>query len=413
MKAFVLTTIAGLLAGLFVHWRLQPVDSESAGRSQASMHGSRDSNSAQKPPPSPADPYANIPESEFPAFVTAAEARCPAADYQWKFQLLPLWLRWARFDPQSALEHVEKVMPRFIDSNEQRVMRYRVIDSMLAVWASHNAGEAVSEFLSRIFPGVGAFPSSDSEYPQALVETLSLRDIAAATSLVATFYGKQSPETVKAGKVSIGSPAFYAAAMQQENLPGFLRALRSLPGEEVRGQLCGEMIRFLIGAGIEGRREIIEKLPLPERWPPGILHTWANLAWDAVHEDPDPRQAADAWMSRVGTDDPGRSLVLEWIMSGWTERDPEGAGEWLRQWDGVPEADRARVTYAQKAAHIDPVAAFEWSKHFSKPRDQALLAQRIYLDLHRRDPDEANRWLTSQDLPEALISRLLGEGKSR
>jgi hypothetical protein len=407
MKVFILTSVTGLLAGWWIHIHLRQTlaDSRAAAPSAAAPP-------ARRGEPARAAVEAGIPESEIPARAAAVLKRCATGGADWETQLVPLWIRWARFAPEAALEHLEHAKSLLPSMDTMRVK-----DSLLAVWASHHSKEAAAWFRERILPAFPVFRVSSSNFQRdnfpGLMDTLALRDLTAAFSLTPSFFDRRSPKDMETNSAEIGRPVFYAAATAEENLPVFLQALRGMSREDVRGQLCADAMSYIVQAQMPNRREIVRQLPVPDHWPDGILNPWAITGFDDLREAADPETQADAYVAKVKVDDPGRGLVLEFIIDAWAERDPAAAGEWLMKWQGKPEGRLARAAYAREASKTDAVTAFEWANEFCEPRARAETAQKAYFQQRDRNPGEADEWLRSQDLPPALVSRLLGEGKSR
>src|SRR5688500_5765657 len=99
MRAFLLASLIGLLAGWWFHWRLQQAMPVPDGSRPSVAEEKRSSKSIEwRATPAP-DMDADITESEFPAMVAAAVAQCPTEGDEWRARILPLWRRWALFDP--------------------------------------------------------------------------------------------------------------------------------------------------------------------------------------------------------------------------------------------------------------------------------------------------------------------------
>jgi hypothetical protein len=406
VRVFFLTSIIGLLAGWWIHTHLQRTFAGSTFAAREATPPPNQTNEA-----SSADEPKEIPPSEFPALADAAMKKCAGEGAEWQARMMPVWIRWAGVAPEAALEHLENA-GAYIHSLGQPQSRWAK-DILLAVWASHDPRGAAEWFRQRLGSSVsGKADGEDIDFP-ALMETLALRDFPAAFSLIPLFFDQRS-RTEKGGDFGkVWFPVFYSSAVAEANLPGFLRAVRGVSREDIRGQLCADVIEHLLEMQMPGTSEIIAQLPVPDRWPNGILNPWASVAWDELKKSPEPEKAADFWAAKVKPDDPGKSLVLEWTVLAWASRDPESAGQWLRQWDDDPAAKNARAAFVREASRKDAVTAFELACEFSDPRTVALTAREAYFQLLDRNPDEAGEWLMSQDLPLALVSRLLGAGKSR
>ncbi|HWB04458.1 MAG TPA: hypothetical protein VG796_15625 [Verrucomicrobiales bacterium] len=412
MKVFALTMAAGLLTGWWIHTRLQrnPAELPSDRAQTASSPGQRtDLLSYDDPAP--------IPESEVPALAEAAVKKCTARDAEWATRLMPLWIRWAEFAPKAALDHLDSAGPSIpmLASGHTAWIK----DILLAVWASHDPIGAAAWIREQKIPKVGGFDGitgdsieEEADFP-ALMDTLTLRDFQTAFSLIPFFFNSRSKTEKGSDFTKQWMPVFYGAAITDANLPWFLQATRSISREDIRGQLCADLMSQLREFGTPNSAEIIARLPIPDRWPDGMMNPWAALAWDDVHKSPEPEKTADAYMAKLKAGDPGKSLMLEWIMNSWTERDPQSAGQWLRKWDGDPAARAARAAFVRKAANKDAVATFELAREFSEPRVVAETAQTAYIQWHERNPVEADQWLKEQDLPPALVSLLLGAGKAQ
>jgi hypothetical protein len=245
----------------------------------------------------------------------------------------------------------------------------------------------------------------------ALMETLALRDFAAAFSLIPHVFAQRALRETSSYYSQPWMPAFYAAALTDANLPGFLQSLRGIADADLRGRICADVIQNLLQEQMPNRREIIEQLPVPDLWPKGVLSPWASIAYDEVRASSDPEKPANEMMARLRPDDPGRSLVLEWIIVAWADRAPTAAGRWLQTWDEDPAARNARRAYANAASRNEPVTAFALTAESGDPRSIARSAERAYLHQHKKNPAAAWEWLMNQNLPPALESLLLGQGK--
>jgi hypothetical protein len=95
-----------------------------------------------------------------------------------------------------------------------------------------------------------------------------------------------------------------------------------------------------------------------------------------------------------------------------TERDPESARQWLQKWEGVPEADGARRSYANALLYTDPPSAFEWASHNLTAPELPYLAQVAWHHLRKRDPLAADQWLHKHQLPASLTGYLEGKRKA-
>jgi hypothetical protein len=409
MKVFFLTSALGLLAGWWLHASLkQTLANQSPAATQPAL-----SPALRSEPKTPGD-AAEIPASEVPAQADAMVKKCAAGGAEWVERLIPLWIRWAEFAPEEALHHVESARSSLPSLNQPWAE-----DKILAVWASHDAKAAAAWVRDRPVPTVSGFNGLDGSgfeteegFP-ALMETLALRDFPVAFSLIPHVFEKRSLRETSSDYTQTWMPAFYASALTEANLPVFLQSLRALSSEDMRGRMCADVIRHLLQQQTPGRRETIAQLPIPDQWPKGVLNPWASLAYDEVKASPEPEKLADEFIAQLKPGDPGRSLMLEWIVLAWAGRDPEAAGRWLRTREEDPQAGNARRAYARLASAADPVTAYEWAVEFGEPRAWANAAQKAYLQQHELNPAEAAEWLMSQDLPPALVSLLQGEAKLR
>lgn len=413
MRAFLITSFAGLLAGWWACAGFLRSAGYSAGtdtapalREAGKKHQNLDSH------------LANTPAVEIPALADKAVTECLAGTAQWETHLLPVWRRWAQFAPEAALAHIRSTCPRLLELD--RNAGIWIQDQILSVWASHAPGDAAAWLRDRLPPvRLGGTPAvqknagtAAADYP-ALMATLSLRDFKSAFSLVPFFFDQRALQENGSDIIKPWMPVFYKAALQPANLAAFIREVQGVTRDDIRGQLCADTLLYLREMPAAAREEIIAQLPIPERWPPGVLNPWASLAFKDVSDASEPETVANSYAARLQPGNPGNSLVLEFIINAWAPREPEEAGRWLSNWNGDPAAAAARGAYARTAFKNEPVEAFAWVREFSRPQELAEAAKNIYLQWHSDSPEDADAWLMSGDFPPALVSALLGKSKMR
>ncbi len=126
----------------------------------------------------------------------------------------------------------------------------------------------------------------------------------------------------------------------------------------------------------------------------GVAFAWAR-------RDP---QAASEWATGLLPEE--RKHVLGPVAAQWSLSDPQAAGRWLSSLEG-PGRDEAVGTYSGAIAGVDPQAAVSWASTMSDGRMRNDTLQRILSGWYNRDPQSAKNWLAQSNLSADEKSRFL------
>jgi hypothetical protein len=91
------------------------------------------------------------------------------------------------------------------------------------------------------------------------------------------------------------------------------------------------------------------------------------------------------WMGAALPPDLGRSPIMDMI-SRWTDRDPEAAGNWLRAAPDGPTKNAAIRSYALTVFKQDPEAAMRWINTLPPGQDRYYTLKTIYMYWPKDDP---------------------------
>ena len=119
----------------------------------------------------------------------------------------------------------------------------------------------------------------------------------------------------------------------------------------------------------------------------------------------DPAAAADLTDRIPVTARPG---WIQQVAGGYAERDPEGASNWLSQYQGQPGYDAGVAAIAQQAAERDPVQAARLLTGSSDPQHATAVAGTVGTSWARQDPVSAARWAEGLEIDQARGAAITG-----
>ncbi len=168
---------------------------------------------------------------------------------------------------------------------------------------------------------------------------------------------------------------------------------------------AGKMIHIATTAALrsgdpEEITHFLAKLPDGEM----NLQAHQHAASELSKNDPD---GTIDWALALPESD-GKNHAVGSSFYAYANRNPEQAAEAINR---IPadQQDAARYGYALRAVHDDPVVGVEWAASISNPdaRGRALIdTGRTFF---HRDPDAAQAWLATSDLPPEAIQKITGE----
>lgn len=291
-------------------------------------------------------------------------------EHQEEYQMLVY--AWAAFDPEAALEFVEK------NANSRSIKRGDLIKPLVASWASADPDETLK--------WLNTLPENerkDQNLLSGLIEGWAVKDpYAAATYL---------QENVEAGT-------------NREQLAGEIAShlFKQDPMEAANWAEAQGDLKF--------REEAFEELA--EDWAsvsPRELANWLenhvaedysveafeDLARGWVSQDP---EAATAYFENLPDGRAKESGIYEMART-WGQDDLAGLGQWL---NGLPDSnitDLGVKAYVERLANQSPQAAIEsaLSINTDEMRDQAV--QNAGRQWFRQDPEAATTWANANGIP--------------
>jgi hypothetical protein len=117
-----------------------------------------------------------------------------------------------------------------------------------------------------------------------------------------------------------------------------------------------------------------------------------------------PKRGAELMLE--STSEQERPTTYSRIISQWSHRDPNGAGEWLNQQPQGPELDSARAAFARSVVKRDPVSAMEWAKTVEDETQRVHAVQQVYWQWKVKGAKAADSALDQSGLTGEQIEKL-------
>ncbi len=327
-------------------------------------------------------PLMTLPASEIRGALAEVSATVTDPQQRAMFQSL-LLSRWAEEDPKAALEYAEKLVSGGGPIETQALM------GVVSTWAKNEPEAAWNWYLKR--RNSGEAPLAGNGFDTTL---LAIFGATAANDLDSALVKVSLLDDDSSRNMALMGIAF--TAMDGEKRMEILDRSKTLDpdtGQTLRENVLSQWAQTEPDAVMDWLRA----QPAEER-----RAVTDRAAYALISNNP---EKAAAFLMEDATDE---NLARRYsaIVSGWANRDPIAAGEWLNRQPKSPAQDQARLNFANQVVRMDPEAAMEWAKSITTEGTRQNSIRNVFQQWSRRDADAANAALINSGLPAEKIEEI-------